>query len=100
MLRCGHCEKICDNYEDWLLHLVSAEHQANLGVHEIFVKHNKEPERNDRSIIMHKINPKIDPFEVVCYFAKEEPLGFVTDAYIHLFPHVNEKFYLIVYDQR
>lgn len=100
MLRCGYCEKICDNYEDWLSHLVSEEHQSNIGISDTFEKHGKDPERNDRSLVFKNVGPKTNPYEVVCNFAIKEPLGFVTDAYAHIFPHVDDKFFMIVYDQR
>ncbi|CAL8071009.1 unnamed protein product [Orchesella dallaii] len=100
MLRCGYCEVICESYEDWLSHLVSPDHQANFGVNEIFINHNKDPDRNERSVLVSKMNPTTEPYEVICHFASIEPLGFVTDAFIHMFQNVNEKFYLIVYDQQ
>lgn len=100
MLRCGHCEVICENYEAWLTHLVSNEHQANLGISEVFASHSKDEDRDERSLILTGMNPKVDPYQVICFFAQVEPLGFVTDAFIHIFQNVNEKFYLIVFDQK
>ncbi|ODN03686.1 Speckle targeted PIP5K1A-regulated poly(A) polymerase [Orchesella cincta] len=100
MLRCGCCEVICESYEDWLSHLVSPEHQANFGVNETFTNQSKDPDRNERSILVSKLNPTFQPYDVICHFASIEPLGFITDAFVHMFQNVSEKFYLIVYDQR